>query len=32
MSIKLLKSGGLAEALLMASTAQRLGLGVMLGC
>ncbi|QVL52250.1 MAG: dipeptide epimerase [Cyanobium sp. M30B3] len=31
-NIKLLKSGGLAEALLMARTAQRLGLGVMLGC
>jgi L-alanine-DL-glutamate epimerase-like enolase superfamily enzyme len=31
-NIKLLKSGGLAEALLMARTAGRLGLGVMLGC
>ena len=31
-NIKLLKSGGLAEALLMARTARRLGLGVMLGC
>ena len=31
-NIKLLKSGGLAEALLMARAAQRLGLGVMLGC
>jgi L-alanine-DL-glutamate epimerase-like enolase superfamily enzyme len=31
-NIKLLKSGGLAEALLMAQAAQRLGLGVMVGC
>ncbi|MFN9872972.1 MAG: dipeptide epimerase [Cyanobacteriota bacterium] len=31
-NIKLLKSGGLAEALLMARTARRLGLSVMLGC
>jgi L-alanine-DL-glutamate epimerase-like enolase superfamily enzyme len=31
-NIKLLKSGGLAEAWLMASLARRLGLGVMLGC
>jgi len=31
-NIKLLKSGGLAEALLMARAAGRLGLGVMLGC
>jgi L-alanine-DL-glutamate epimerase-like enolase superfamily enzyme len=31
-NIKLLKSGGLAEALAMAQLAQRLGLGVMLGC
>jgi L-alanine-DL-glutamate epimerase-like enolase superfamily enzyme len=31
-NIKLLKSGGLSEALLMARTAQRLGLEVMLGC
>jgi L-alanine-DL-glutamate epimerase-like enolase superfamily enzyme len=31
-NIKLLKSGGLGEALLMARTARRLGLGVMLGC
>lgn len=31
-NIKLPKSGGLAEALLMARTARRLGLGVMLGC
>ncbi len=31
-NIKLLKSGGLAEALLMARTAGRLGLGVMVGC
>ena len=31
-NIKLLKSGGLAEALLMARTARRLGLGVMVGC
>ena len=31
-NIKLLKCGGLAEALLMARTARRLGLGVMLGC
>jgi L-alanine-DL-glutamate epimerase-like enolase superfamily enzyme len=31
-NIKLLKSGGLAEALLMARAAQRLGLEVMLGC
>jgi L-alanine-DL-glutamate epimerase-like enolase superfamily enzyme len=31
-NIKLLKSGGLAEALLMARAARRLGLGVMLGC
>ncbi len=31
-NIKLLKSGGLAEALLMARTARRLGLDVMLGC
>jgi len=31
-NIKLLKSGGLSEALLMARAAQRLGLGVMLGC
>ncbi|MDA0717844.1 MAG: dipeptide epimerase [Cyanobacteria bacterium] len=31
-NIKLLKSGGLSEALLLAQTARRLGLGVMLGC
>lgn len=31
-NIKLLKSGGLGEALLMAQAAQRLGLGVMVGC
>jgi L-alanine-DL-glutamate epimerase-like enolase superfamily enzyme len=31
-NIKLLKCGGLAEALLMARTARRLGLAVMLGC
>jgi L-alanine-DL-glutamate epimerase-like enolase superfamily enzyme len=31
-NIKLLKSGGLAEALLMARSARRLGLAVMLGC
>jgi L-Ala-D/L-Glu epimerase len=31
-NIKLLKSGGLSEALLMAQTAQRLGLQVMVGC
>ncbi|KEF42846.1 MAG: L-alanine-DL-glutamate epimerase [Cyanobium sp. CACIAM 14] len=31
-NIKLLKSGGLTEALLMAQAARRLGLGVMLGC
>jgi L-alanine-DL-glutamate epimerase-like enolase superfamily enzyme len=31
-NIKLLKSGGLGEALLLARTARRLGLGVMLGC
>ena len=31
-NIKLLKSGGLAEALLMARTARTLGLGVMVGC
>jgi L-alanine-DL-glutamate epimerase-like enolase superfamily enzyme len=31
-NIKLVKSGGLSEALLMARTARRLGLGVMLGC
>lgn len=31
-NIKLLKSGGLAEALLMARLARRLDLGVMLGC
>jgi L-alanine-DL-glutamate epimerase-like enolase superfamily enzyme len=31
-NIKLLKSGGLTEALLMARAAQRLGLEVMLGC
>ena len=31
-NIKLLKSGGLAEALLMARLAHRLGLGVMVGC
>ncbi|MFM9103072.1 MAG: hypothetical protein ACKOPS_17775, partial [Cyanobium sp.] len=31
-NIKLLKSGGLGEALLMARTARRLGRGVMLGC
>jgi L-alanine-DL-glutamate epimerase-like enolase superfamily enzyme len=31
-NIKLLKSGGLSEALLMARAAQRLGLEVMLGC
>jgi len=31
-NIKLLKSGGLSEALLMARTADRLGLGLMLGC
>jgi L-alanine-DL-glutamate epimerase-like enolase superfamily enzyme len=31
-NIKLLKSGGLSEALLMAESARRLGIGVMLGC
>ena len=31
-NIKLLKSGGLSEALLLAQTARRMGLGVMLGC
>ncbi|MEB3322354.1 MAG: enolase C-terminal domain-like protein, partial [Synechococcaceae cyanobacterium] len=31
-NIKLLKCGGLEEALLMARVARRLGLGVMLGC
>ena len=31
-NIKLLKSGGLSEALLMAQAARRLGLGVMVGC
>jgi L-alanine-DL-glutamate epimerase-like enolase superfamily enzyme len=31
-NIKLLKSGGLAEAGLMAQAARRLGLGVMVGC
>ncbi len=31
-NIKLLKSGGLTQALLMAETARQLGLGVMLGC
>ncbi len=31
-NIKLLKSGGLSEALLMACTARRLGLAVMVGC
>jgi L-alanine-DL-glutamate epimerase-like enolase superfamily enzyme len=31
-NIKLLKSGGLSEALLMAQAARRLGLDVMLGC
>ena len=31
-NIKLLKSGGLSEALLMARAAERLGLGVMVGC
>ena len=31
-NLKLLKSGGLSEALLMAHAAQRLGLEVMLGC
>lgn len=31
-NIKLLKSGGLSEALLMARTARRLGLDLMLGC
>ncbi len=31
-NIKLLKSGGLSEALLMASAARRLGIGVMVGC
>ncbi len=31
-NIKLLKSGGLSEALLMARAAQRLGLDLMLGC
>ena len=31
-NIKLLKSGGLAEALVMAQAARRLGVGVMLGC
>ena len=31
-NIKLLKSGGLSEALLLAQTARRLGLGVMVGC
>ena len=31
-NIKLVKAGGLSEGLLMARTAQRLGLGVMLGC
>ncbi|MFO0032740.1 MAG: dipeptide epimerase, partial [Cyanobacteriota bacterium] len=31
-NIKLLKSGGLSEALLMAQAARRLALDVMLGC
>jgi L-alanine-DL-glutamate epimerase-like enolase superfamily enzyme len=31
-NIKLLKSGGLGEALVMAQAARRLGLGVMVGC
>jgi L-alanine-DL-glutamate epimerase-like enolase superfamily enzyme len=31
-NLKLLKSGGLSEALLMAQTARRLGLDLMLGC
>jgi L-Ala-D/L-Glu epimerase len=31
-NIKLVKCGGLSEGLLMAHTARRLGLGVMLGC
>lgn len=31
-NIKLLKSGGLQEGLLMARSAERLGLGVMVGC
>ena len=31
-NIKLMKSGGLTEALLMAQTARRLGLALMLGC
>ena len=31
-NIKLVKAGGLSEGLLMARTATRLGLGVMLGC
>ena len=31
-NIKLLKSGGLSEALVMAQAARRLGLGVMVGC
>jgi L-Ala-D/L-Glu epimerase len=31
-NLKLLKSGGLSEALLMARTARRLGLDLMLGC
>ena len=31
-NIKLLKSGGLSEALLLAQAARRLGLGVMVGC
>jgi L-alanine-DL-glutamate epimerase-like enolase superfamily enzyme len=31
-NLKLLKSGGLTEALLMAQACRRLGLGVMLGC
>ena len=31
-NIKLVKCGGLSEGLLMARTARRLGLGVMLGC
>jgi L-alanine-DL-glutamate epimerase-like enolase superfamily enzyme len=31
-NIKLLKSGGLSEGLLMAQAARRLGLGVMVGC
>jgi len=32
LNIKLVKCGGLSEGLLMARTARRLGLGVMLGC